>query len=154
VEIENRPDWMTWELRTKYLPASFHKTKSMTYLGKLAKLNWEDMGLETALLVVLAMGLALRDLHAVNFQQNDGPDPEDMPTWVSGSPLKIEHIHKVLELWATQLEPVEYENGDGGGNGDLRSKRRTRSGAKGSDKGKGKGRDKGEDDGSAEDEPP
>lgn len=152
VKVENPPDWLTWDLRTKYLPADFHKAKSMTFLGKLAKLNWKEMGLETALLVILAMGLALRDIHAIHFVEDGQPDPEDMPTWVGGSPLKVEQIHKVMETWGNQLGPVEYEEEDREEGG---SKRKTRS-AKGEGKAKGKGKeiDNDEGDGSGEEGPP
>jgi hypothetical protein len=123
----------------------------MAFLGKLAKLKWEKIGGETALLIILAMGLALRDIHAIHFQGDGQPDPKDMPAWVSSSPITVQQMHKVMETWGNQLGPVEFEENNGEGSG----KRKTR-GSKGKvdAKGKGKERDDDERDGSGEDGPP
>jgi hypothetical protein len=114
-----------------------HSVRAIEYLGKLATLNWRDMGMEPASLVMLAMGLALRDVYAAHIREDGKADPEDMPSWVSGSPLKVEQIQKVMEKWATQLGPVEYEDEDEEG-----GRRKTRGSEKRKESGKGKGKEK------------
>ena len=109
MEIPNPPNWLTWDLPTKYLPASFHHKQTASFLKNLVKLDWNEMGGEISELVVLAVGLALRDILAVQFQEEDEQLPEDMPSWVSTSPLKLKFLHKVLECWEIQLKVTEEE---------------------------------------------
>ena len=71
--------WLTWELSTKYLSASFHHKKTASYLQELVRLEWENIGAEKAELVVLAIGLALHDIYAVHFQEEDQLLLADMP---------------------------------------------------------------------------
>lgn len=101
---------------------------------KLAKLSWDDIN-ENAHLIMLGMGLALRDVEAANSKG----DPGDKPLWVRRSTLKMQHIRKVMECWAEQLGQPGDEGSDGG---DIQGKkvRPKRSGGKDTSKGKGKGR--------------
>ena len=109
----------------------------MADLMKLAQLNFEDAK-ENAHLIMLGMGLALRDVEAVNANA----DPGDKPQWVHHSPLKREHIQKVMESWAAQLGEPESD-GEQGRQGKLKH-----SGGKGKGKGKGKARGQSPDPGS------
>jgi hypothetical protein len=108
------------------LPHEFHQKKSKDQLMLLAKEDWHAMGHE-AQFVVLCMGLALRDVAAVEFQEPGTPYPADMPEWVKASPWKTKDMHDVLEEWAKQLEEEDIEEDNNVG---------------GSPKGKGKGKAK------------
>lgn len=60
--------------------------------------------------VVLFMGLALRDISAVQFVKGDD-DPKDYPDWVKSSPLGIMHGEDLMSIWRMQL-PEEKESVD------------------------------------------
>jgi hypothetical protein len=103
-------------LNTKYLPADFHRKTAIRQLLRLAKENWEGMG-EQAELVVLCMGLALRDVAAVNFSKPGTERPADQPEWVRNSPWEVDYIHEVLDEWVKQLDAAGEESSsheDGG----------------------------------------
>jgi hypothetical protein len=58
-------------------------------------------------LVVLCIGLALRDVEAVQFQEGDYP--EEFPHWVQGSQFTLSDAEGLTTIWAKQLpeEPEE-----------------------------------------------
>jgi hypothetical protein len=104
------PTWGNWQWELKYLPAAFHEKTSMLQLFKLARENWGAMD-SNAELVVLSMGLVLRDIYAVHFQEED-EYPEDMPVWVQCSPHNIDGMHRLLEVWGMQLPAEENSRDD------------------------------------------
>ena len=55
-------------------------------------------------LVVLSMGLALRDINAAHFNEEL---PEDAPDWLKVSPLDINSAHRLSEIWGKQLQPAK-----------------------------------------------
>jgi hypothetical protein len=73
-------------------------------MRQLASESWLDMGSD-AELVVLSMGLALRDMSAVQFVEEED-FPEDFPDWVKSSPFGIMDAEKIMNLWLEQL-PAE-----------------------------------------------
>ena len=64
------------------------------------------MNPDHASLVVLSMGLALRDITIVHFQ-DDYDFAEDVPDWVQSSPFIMQDAHKLLEVWKRQLPDEE-----------------------------------------------
>jgi hypothetical protein len=56
-------------------------------------------------LVVLSMGLALRDIFAAQFIEEDD-DSNDCPDWIRSSPLRITDGEELMDLWKKQL-PAE-----------------------------------------------
>jgi hypothetical protein len=96
-------------LNTKYLPADFHTKTAIRQLLRLAKEKWEDMG-EPAELVVLCMGLALRDVAAVVSSNPDTERPADEPEWVRNSPWEVDYIDEVLDEWVKQLDTAGEES--------------------------------------------
>lgn len=78
-------------------------------LRKLAREQWLEMGSD-AELVVLSMGLALRDIFAAQFIEEDD-DSNDCPDWVKSSPLVITDGEDLMYLWKKQL-PVENDTAD------------------------------------------
>jgi hypothetical protein len=118
----------------------------MQDIMKLAKLNWDHLN-ENAGIVMLGMGLALRDVESANSKG----DPGDKPLWVRQSPLKMQHIQKVMECWAEQLgEPADDE--DNGGHDQGKKGRPKRSGGNANSKGKGKERQQSPPEGSDDEE--
>jgi hypothetical protein len=61
-------------------------------------------------LVVLSMGLALRDIFAAHFVEEDD-DSNDCPDWVKSSPLVISDGEDLMYLWKKQL-PAEIHTAD------------------------------------------
>ena len=96
------------------------------------------MSLEVSKLVVLAVGLALRDILAVQFQEDDEEPPEDMPSWMSTSPLKLSFLHKVLDSWEIHLKKGEEDEASA----EEPTRGRTRSGQKEKKKEKAKQKSK------------
>ncbi|KAH9990726.1 hypothetical protein BJV77DRAFT_1068789 [Russula vinacea] len=68
-----------------------------------AREEWTKMGAD-AELVVLSMGLALRDINAAHFNEEL---PEDAPDWLKVSPLDINSAHRLSEIWGKQLQPAK-----------------------------------------------
>jgi hypothetical protein len=66
-ELENIPTWITWNYGQKYL---LHSTNAKQTMHLLAKENWE-MG-EEAQFLVLYMGLALQEVMAMQFEEENG----------------------------------------------------------------------------------
>jgi hypothetical protein len=92
----------------EFLPKEFHVKTSILPIFKLARENWDAMSSDQAELVVLSIGLTLRDISAVQFLEGD---EEDIPEWVQQSPYNIEQAHTLLEVWSHQL-PAEDSSGD------------------------------------------
>ena len=105
----NLPHWGSWEWDDKYLPAEFHTALAISDMQKLASENWLDMGSD-AELVVLSMGLALHDISAVQFVEEDD-FPEDFPDRVKFSPLGIADGEGIMNIWREQL-PTEKNSVD------------------------------------------
>jgi hypothetical protein len=101
--LRNIPEWCVWRSSTKYLPANFHHSKSVRQLTLLAQEDWLAVGVD-AQFIVLCMGLALRDVAAVHFVEQDSEYAADMPEWVKASPWTIKDMHDIMELWGRQLE--------------------------------------------------
>jgi hypothetical protein len=92
----------------EFLPEEFHVKTSILQIFKLAREDWDAMSSDQAELVVLSIGLTLRDIAAVQFIEGD---EEDVPEWVQHSPYNMEQAHKLLEVWSQQL-PVEDSSGE------------------------------------------
>ena len=86
-----------------YLPVEFHQNGALLPLFRLAREEWTKMGAD-AELVVLSMGLALRDINAAHFNEEL---PEDAPDWLKVSPLDINSAHRLSEIWGKQLQPAK-----------------------------------------------
>lgn len=78
-------------------------------LHKLAREQWLEMGSD-AELVVLSMGLALRDISASHFIEDDD-DSNDCPDWVKSSTLVITDGDDLMYLWKKQL-PAKIHTAD------------------------------------------
>ncbi|KAH9986044.1 hypothetical protein BJV77DRAFT_1071175 [Russula vinacea] len=100
---ENLPDWGKWQWSSMYLPVEFHQNGALLPLFRLAREEWTKMGAD-AELVVLSMGLALRDINAAHFNEEL---PEDAPDWLKVSPLDINSAHRLSEIWGKQLQPAK-----------------------------------------------
>jgi hypothetical protein len=87
-----------------YLPAECHQREALLPLFELAHEEWSKMGTD-AELVILSMGLALRDIHAAHFNEEL---PEDAPDWVKASWLDINDAHRLSEIWGQQLQPAKH----------------------------------------------
>lgn len=107
--MENLPAWGHWGWKDKFLPAEFHQRPSILPMFKLARENWLKMGPD-AELVVLSMGLAIRDMHAVQFVEGD-EFPEDYPDWVRASPFGVSDANRLMEIWGKQL-PADKDLSD------------------------------------------
>jgi hypothetical protein len=77
---------------------------------KMACENWLTMGSD-AELVVLSMGLAIRDMHAVHFVEGD-KFLEDYPNWVQSSPFTVSNVNRLMDIWGKQL-PADKDVSDG-----------------------------------------
>lgn len=78
------------------------------------------MNPDHASLVILSMGLALRDIAIVHFRE-DGDPADDVPDWVQSSPFNMQDAHKLLEIWKRQL-PAEGASQDEEPQGDIKGK--------------------------------
>jgi hypothetical protein len=78
-------------------------------MHRLAGENWLEMGSDSEL-VVLSMGLALRDISAVHFVEGDD-FPNDFPEWVKESPFVILDGERIMGIWSEQL-PAEKHSAD------------------------------------------
>jgi hypothetical protein len=74
-------------------------------MHRLAGENWQEMGSD-AELVVLSMGLALRDISATHFVEDDD-FPDDFPEWLKTSPFGISDGEAIMSLWNAQLSAEE-----------------------------------------------
>lgn len=61
-------------------------------------------------LIVLSMGLALHDIFAVQFFEDEDYSI-DRPNWVKSSPLGITDAEELMDLWRKQL-PAEKDSVD------------------------------------------
>jgi hypothetical protein len=91
------------------LPEEFHLKPALLQMFKLAREDFSAMGSD-AQLVVLSIGLALRDISAIHFNEGD-EYPEDVPEWAQQSSYNIEIANKLLNVWGNQLA-VEDSSGD------------------------------------------
>ena len=66
------------------------------------------MGSDYAKLTVLSIGLALRDMAAAHFLEED-EDIEGVPDWVKASPFHMGDVQSLMRAWAKQL-PVMDES--------------------------------------------
>jgi hypothetical protein len=92
----------------KFLPAEFHQHNGILQMTNLAREDFHVMGSD-AQLVVLSIGLALRDIEAVHFHEDGEIYPEDVPEWVKTSPYEIGTSERLLHTWAQQLEVAEEQ---------------------------------------------
>jgi hypothetical protein len=142
IDIEHLPAGTTWRIPTKYLPSSFHTRPAIRKFFALAKEEWKEMGGD-AEFVVLAMGMALRDITSAHFVHADEGQEvdEDMPDWVRNSKWDLDDIHDVMRIWKQRLsdevndtEESEVDNGKGkgkaGGNNGKRKRKEPPSGGK------------------------
>jgi hypothetical protein len=74
---------------------------------------------DQAILVVLTIGLFIRDISASHFYEGDG---DHLPHWVRDTPLRLSHSNSLLLNWKKQLarsdesfpdEPEEDSKGKG-----------------------------------------
>jgi hypothetical protein len=92
----------------KFLPAEFHQHNGILQMTNLAREEFHVMGSD-AQLVVLSIGLALRDIEAVHFHEDGEVYPEDVPEWVKTSPYEIGTMERLLNTWAHQLDVTEEQ---------------------------------------------
>lgn len=89
---------------------------------------------QDAQFVVLCMGLALRDVSATHFtdEEEGAVVAGDLPPWVKMSPWKMADIHEVMEVWGQQLgeDDMDVESSDEDKGGKGKKKARDRQGAK------------------------
>jgi hypothetical protein len=83
-------------------------------LRKLAREQWLEMGSD-AELVVLSMGLALRDIFVVQFIEEG--DSKDYPDEVKHSPLNISDAEDLMEIWKKRLPAEKDSASDSDGKG-------------------------------------
>jgi hypothetical protein len=74
-------------------------------------------------LVVLSMGLAIRDMAAIHFIE-DNEFPPDFPVWVQQSPFDLSDVNRLLTIWVKHLATISDdppndapEKGKGNGTG-------------------------------------
>ena len=80
-------------------------------------------------LVVLTMGLAIRDMAAVHFVEDD-EFPPDFPAWVQQSPFELSDLNWLMNVWGKHLVTISNDPPND-------------SGPKGKGNGAGKGKSKG-----------
>ena len=83
-------------------------------------------------LVVLSIGLAIRDFAAIHFIEDD-EFPPDFPTWVQSSPFGIPDINRLMTVWSKHLVAISNNPPN---DSDPKGK------SKGKGRRKGKGKDK------------
>ena len=62
-------------------------------------------------LVVLSIGLAIRDMAAIHFVEDD-EFPSDFPHWVQQSPFGISDVNRLMDVWAQQLPKTSNNSED------------------------------------------
>ena len=79
-------------------------------------------------LVVLSMGLAIRDMAAIHFIE-DNEFPPDFPYWVQQSPFELSDVNRLMTVWGMHLATISddpsndaFEKGKGNGKGKGKSK--------------------------------
>jgi hypothetical protein len=80
-------------------------------------------------LVVLTMGLAIRDIAAIHFVEDD-EYPPDFPAWVQRSSFELSDSNRLLSIWGKHLVTISNDPPND-------------SGPKGKGNGTGKGKNKG-----------
>jgi hypothetical protein len=106
IAAKNLPIWGNWQWDKNFLPKEFHSTAFLTQMKQLAKEKWLIMSKDQAILVVLSIGLALREIHTVHFLDPDGDARDDLPQWILKSPHSLTHSNKLLHTWKRQLAVV------------------------------------------------
>lgn len=97
-DIPGMPPWASWSYGQEYLPPSFHTIEGFEkYIHGISKIPGPDNPLPVAL--VLAYGLAIRDVNRAHFAMPDPdePAPANMPAHVVSSPLSLEHLPIIME---------------------------------------------------------
>ena len=102
----NLPHWGSWKWDDKYLFAEFHTALAISDMPKLASENWLDMGSD-AKLVVLSMGLALHNISAMQFVEDDNFS-EDFSDRVKFFSLGIADGEDIMNIWREQL-PIKKD---------------------------------------------
>ena len=85
------------------MPKSFHKKGAKKELKNLAQPGKQEYSRASGELIILAMGLALREVERVQFIEPGQDFPGDMPAWVRNSPWEISDILSVVEIWETAI---------------------------------------------------
>lgn len=68
-------------------------------------------------LVVLSMGLAIRDMAAIHFVEDDD-FPRDFPAWVRQSPFGLSEVNRLMNIWNKHLVTVTADpSNDSNSNG-------------------------------------
>ncbi|EPS92774.1 hypothetical protein FOMPIDRAFT_1020879, partial [Fomitopsis schrenkii] len=100
--------WSTWKWDKVYLPDSAHSSESgleplFAYLRK-GRPKWEQDALELAKAeqVLLTVGMALRDLYAVQFAHDPEDLPQGVPAYITDSKLSFAQVAQL----ESALEPM------------------------------------------------
>src|SRR5882757_1994037 len=103
---DNLPTWGNWQWNTKFLSEEFHRNSAILQLINLAREDFHVMGSD-AQLVILSIGLALRDISLVQFHEEGEIYAEDVPDWVKQSPHEFSTGQRLLTTWGQQLVDEE-----------------------------------------------
>ena len=94
------------------MPEEFHKERGLLPIFMLVCENWVAMGSDAGL-VILSVGLALRDIARVHFHEDDEEYADIVSDHIKGSPLHMNDAHRLSEIWSQQL-PVQDHSSDEG----------------------------------------
>jgi hypothetical protein len=112
----NSPDhaWMSWSYPGQFLPPSFHDGNALEEIMLwMETLRYPD----DISIVLLVIGLALREFAASQFNEGDFDPTEGIPAYVWASSYTTEHVHKLearadmLRIFLEEREE-EHENDD------------------------------------------
>ena len=104
--------WASWELTHRYLPATFHASKGKGLFSELVQwllhepvttLTNKLASYQTIEIVALSIGLAMRDLAAIQFQENS-----ILPTHLVNSPLEFRQWCSTL--FSAEDLPESFQN--------------------------------------------
>lgn len=93
LSVRPPPQWASWEFTHRYLPATFHASKGKGSFSELVQWLLHEpvttstnklASYQTIEIVALSIGLAMRDLAAIQFQENS-----ILPTHLVNSPLEF-----------------------------------------------------------------
>lgn len=135
IMTENMPKWGSWNYSGKYLPRSFHSSKTMNdlihWLQSNPHVTMEKMVASRRQIstICLVIGLAVREIGLVLSAQMEDEHDESLPSWIIESSLGIPDLHSIWDEcerildWLEDFEDEEVKktvvesrkvSGDGG----------------------------------------
>lgn len=98
------PTWASWKYGEEYLPPSFHTLAGFTKdMDTISMVGIGANALSPGLL--LAYGLALRDIHRAHFllADPDEPAPQGVPGHIISSALSLNNVSTITDSLAVAM---------------------------------------------------